>query len=244
MKISAPTRVMAMNVISKPFKWIANTKVMNKICDKFEITPEKAMAVTTIASIVGKDSIGCYMYVKQSLNNEKIPEEKRSFVAALDLTNGGLMILSQLLMFFTISNKKFQNKLFGKMFNKVFSENAKKSYTKIVRMKEGMVAKSKDEIHQEFYKLKEATADTFSFLTSLIASTTIAKRIIVPFIATPMASWAQAKILNKGKTEKVSKETNKQAQEDLFKYENQKETEEKLENKEINTTNLLAQYLK
>ena len=36
---------------------------------------------------------------------------------------------------------------------------------------------------------------TVGSLTSLVAATILAKRVIVPFIATPMASWAQKKML-------------------------------------------------
>ena len=57
-----------------------------------------------ITSIIAKDGVGCYMYVNQSLHNDKIPDDKRKFVAALDLANGGLMILMQILMHLTISN--------------------------------------------------------------------------------------------------------------------------------------------
>ena len=195
MKVSSPIAVTALKTVAKPFQWFANTKLMTKVCDKFEMSPEKAIALTTIASIVGKDGIGCYMYVKQSLHNEKIPEEKRTFVAALDLTNGGLMILSQLLMFFTISNKKFQNKIFGKMFKKIFSDNARKQYTTYMRSKPEYAGVSKEEIFKSFDAIKDRTKDTFSFLTSLIASTTLAKRVIVPFIATPLASYAQKKMM-------------------------------------------------
>ena len=49
---------------------------------KFNEIPETALAVGTVSSIILKDGIGCAMYVTQSLNNDKIPEKKRKFVAA------------------------------------------------------------------------------------------------------------------------------------------------------------------
>ena len=209
MKIPSNSIPILVDMAAKPFKWMANSKWMKGACDKFEITPEKAMAYTTIASIVGKDSIGCYMYVKQSLNNEKIPEEKRSFVAALDLTNGALMIAAQLLMFFTISNKKVQNALFGKMFNRVFGEKARIKYYEHMRTKAENCSKTKEDIFKTFDDVKARTQDTFGFLTSLIASTTIGKRVIVPFIATPLAGWAKDKF--------IDKEKNKDTQTDISK---------------------------
>lgn len=240
MKVSSPILINALNYASKPFKWIANSKPMQMACNKFDITPEKAMAFTTIASIIGKDSIGCYMYVKQSLNNEKIPEEKRSFVAALDLTNGGLMILSQLLMFFSISNKKVQKAIFGKIFNKVFSEKSKNLYTTYLRSQPGMDKVSKAQVDKAFNSIRTTSEDTFSFLTSLIASTTIAKRIIVPFIATPMASWAQEKILNKGKITNKPKENKT----DIVNNEKSEHIKSFSAQSNVNQTgNLLSQYL-
>lgn len=218
MKINSPLIPMVMNYATRPFTWLANTKTMQRACDKFEVSPEKALAVTTLASILGKDSIGCYMYVKQSLNNEKIPEEKRSFVAALDLTNGGLMILSQLLMFCTISNPKVQNKLFGKAFNKIFSEDAKKMYAKAMRKNADFKPKTKEELYKSFDSVKKHTADMFSFLTALAASSIIAKRVLVPFVATPLAGWAQEKMIAASKAKKkLLKQNNNENKTDNFK---------------------------
>lgn len=225
----SPIALNGLKVVAKPFQMLANTPIMKVICDKFEKNPEQVMALTTIASIVGKDGVGCYMYVKQSLNNEKIPEEKRSFVAALDLTNGGLMILSQLLMFFTISNKKFQNKLFGSMFNKIFSDHAKKQYITYIRSNPKFRDLQKQVIGADFDKIHNRAKDTFGFLTSLIASTTIAKRVIVPFIATPLASWAQKNVLEKDKNKAK----------DTVNAENKPDSAEKTK-----STNLLDNYTK
>lgn len=210
MKIIRNSLPVITNMAAKPFKWVANCPLMKKACDKFEITPEKAMDVTTIASIVGKDSIGCYMYVKQSLNNDKIPEEKRSFVAALDLTNGALMIAAQLLMYKTINNPKVQKALFGKVFKKVFGEKARKSYYHFMRSLPENNSKTKADIYKGFDTIKDQTQSIFGYLTSLIAATTIGKRIIVPFIATPMASWAKEKFIDPGL--KGNKENNQNSQ--------------------------------
>lgn len=210
MKITKNIAPVVYDCVSKPFRKLADTKLMKSVCDKFEISPEKALAATTIASIVGKDAIGCYMYVKQSLNNEKIPEEKRSFVAALDLTNGGLMILSQLAMFFTISNKKFQGKLFNKFFDKVFSESNKNNYIKTLRRNTKFSNLSKEQLGERFEKIRDKSQDAFRFLTSLIASTTLAKRVIVPFIATPLAGYAKEKYFDTSKTSKNNEVKNKE----------------------------------
>ena len=201
MKVSIiPTII---NYAKVPFQKIANNKLMKDFCDKFEMDSTKMLEYTTIGSLVGKDSIGCYMYVKQSLNNDKIPEEKRSFVAALDLTNGSLMILSQLIAFFTLSRPSVQKKLFGKFFDKVFeSDSIKKIITSArnaAKDKNLGVELPKDVAAKEIANVKKTAEDMFRIISSLIASTTIAKRIIVPFLATPLAGWAQDKFIDKKK---------------------------------------------
>ena len=201
MKVSIMPTVI--NVVKKPFQVIANNKLMKTFCDKFEVTPTKMLEYTTIGSIIGKDTIGCALYVRQSLNNDKIPEEKRSFVAALDLTNGGLMILTQFLAFFTISNPKVQQKLFGKFFDHLFEKDMVKRMITSARN----AAKNnnfgggltKKEAAAELEKVKKTAADMFRVISSLIASTTIAKRIVVPFLATPLAGWAQENFIDKKK---------------------------------------------
>ena len=83
-----------------------------KFIDKsFQKDPEKALAYMTVGSIIAKDGIGCYKSVTQSLKNKEIPEERRNFVAALDLTNGVLMIAAQIGMFFLM--RKFSEPIFN-----------------------------------------------------------------------------------------------------------------------------------
>ena len=91
-------------------KWLGN---------KFQQDPEKALAMATVTSIILKDGIGCSMYVTQSMNNKKIPEKKRKFVAALDLTNGVLMIAAQIAMFFAM--RKYSGTMFNKLLKKSFN---------------------------------------------------------------------------------------------------------------------------
>ena len=116
------------NWAQKTIKWLSECKPMkNKVFPNYEKDNAKFMSMIGVTSIVLKDGLGCYFYVKQSLNNDKIPEDKRKFVAALDLANGGLMIAMQLLMFSTISNKKAQGKIFIKLFGNNFTRAADKA---------------------------------------------------------------------------------------------------------------------
>ena len=85
--------------ISRGMGKVSYWQPIKKLGEQFAKNPEKALGNAVVTSIILKDGIGCAMYVTQSLNNKKIPDEKRKFVAALDLTNGGLMILAQIGMF-------------------------------------------------------------------------------------------------------------------------------------------------
>lgn len=177
--------------LKKPINWVSNTKLLNGVCKNYQNNNLKYIAALAVGSMVLKDGLGCYMYVKQSLNNKDIPEEKRKFVAALDLANGGLMILAQLVMFRTISNKKFQAKMFDKFFGKLFDRPMKKGYQVLLSKKEALKNLSGKEFNISFNKFRSNIQNTFGLLTTLVASTVLAKRVIIPFIATPLAENAK-----------------------------------------------------
>ena len=192
----------------RAIKWLSETGLMKKkVFPNYEMDNAKFMSMIGVSSIVLKDGLGCYLYVKQSLNNKKIPEDKRKFVAALDLANGGLMIAMQLLMFFTISNKKFQDKMFNKFFGKHFTRSANKA----LKAKLQKIDKLKDLSGRQFHYAREADKkglkNAFSYLTSLAAATLFAKRVIVPFIATPLADKTKAWMCRNDKPVETHKDT-------------------------------------
>lgn len=191
--------------IERPLKSFANLGILKSHSDKYVHNSTRYIAGFGVMSIVLKDALGCYYYVTQSLNNKKIPEDKRKFVAALDLANGVLMNITQLGMFFTISNKKVQKKIFDKLYGKIFTRSMKRAevnkllkidkFKPLKRLGAGTV----------FDNLKSSCRESFGVLTALVASTIVAKRMIVPFIATPTADWAKAKFIdnNPGNNEAV-----------------------------------------
>ena len=72
-------------------KPIINTALNKATNSKFfaRLIPERAgdaAATIAIISTTTKDLVNCIYYTKQSLNNEKIPEENRKFVAGIDLS--------------------------------------------------------------------------------------------------------------------------------------------------------------
>lgn len=167
-----------------------------------------------VASIVAKDGLGCYLYVTQSMNNKDIPDDKRKFVAALDLTNGLLMIGFQILMFFTVSNKVCQTKMFDKAFGKMFNRPVKKLYQSIIKTKPGHEHLDDIKYSQDFNDFRGKVKDAFGGFTSLIAATIVGKRMLVPFIATPLAGKVEKKMAqmsdpkNTNKPEEAKTENN------------------------------------
>ena len=191
----------------QPMLKLQRANILQKGYDAYRNDKQKFMDWASIISIIAKDGIGCVMYVWQSLNNKNIPDDKRKFVAALDLTNGGLMIAAQIIMHMTISNKLVQAKMFKRMFGKQFDRNAAKIIHSVAKNTEKYRGVTQQEINEFLGKNKDTAAAALTSLTSLVAATTIGKRIIVPFIATPLASKVEG-WMNKGKSEvSVDKET-------------------------------------
>lgn len=194
------------DAIASGFGAISKSKPMVKLAENFKRDPEKALALATVGSIIAKDGIGCAMYVTQSLNNKKIPDEKRKFVAALDLTNGVLMIAAQIAMFFAM--RKYSGPIFEKLFQKSFNTANKLDTISRIRMK---MAKSGEEVAKklklakEYEAVKKSALDVFKFVLDISAATIIGKRVIVPLVATPLAKTVQ------GKMEEYSARKNGQA---------------------------------
>lgn len=196
--------------VEKAMKWLSESKLMtNKIYPNYEKKDNlHFMAMIGVLSIVLKDGLGCYLYVKQSLNNKEIPDDKRKFVAALDLANGGLMIATQILAFFTIQNKTVQKKLFNGLFGKKFTRTATKATQAKLKKLGG---KFENMTGEEFYKghdqYKNGISTAFGYLITLAASSIFAKRVVVPFIATPLADKTKAWMCRNDKPEQVHKDT-------------------------------------
>lgn len=232
--------------VEKAMKWLSESKLMtNKIYPNYEKKDNlHFMAMIGVLSIVLKDGLGCYLYVKQSLNNKEIPDDKRKFVAALDLANGGLMIATQILAFFTIQNKTVQKKLFDSIFGKKFTRTATKAtQAKLKKLDD----KFKNMTGTEFYKghdeYKNGISKAFGYLITLAASSIFAKRVVVPFIATPLADKTKAWMSRNDKPEQVHKDTentyNKNKIDDNDKTEFKGATVETEQQKEVKSSNLL-----
>lgn len=178
------------NLIYKPANWLGETNlVKNKLGRKYQINDNNVITAVGVGSVVAKDGIGCALYTYQSLNNQNIPEDKRPFVAALDLTNGILMISTQIAM--TIGFTKFQNKLFAKSLGKYFDRSAAKGYQAVLAKTEKFKGITGEDFHPAFDKYKGTVVSAFTQITGLALSTIVAKRMVVPFLSTPLADSAK-----------------------------------------------------
>lgn len=193
--------------LMKPLKKLSTAPGMAKVRKEFCNNNMGFINALGITSIVLKDGLGCYMYVNQSLHNDKIPDDKRKFVAALDLANGGLMIGMQILTHLTVSNKLMQSKMFKGMYGKYFSRSVTKGYQAILKSQEKYKGMTGQEFHAGMDVIHSKAVKAFSNITSLVAATIIGKRVIVPFIATPLADKTKAWMCRNDKPQEISPET-------------------------------------
>ena len=172
-----------------PIAGNVTNRIMHLKPVKYLTNPKASSAVGTIAIISGlsKDVINCYYYVTQSLKNEKIPEEKRKFVASLDLSNGILNVITQLAI--GIPLVKLTDKVFDSKIAKYFTDKETDKIFKSIKTQT-----SYDKIYEIAQKNKSLAKAGFAALIALVGTQIVAKRIIVPLIATPMASFFKNKM--------------------------------------------------
>ena len=114
----------------------------------------------------------------------------------MDLTNGALMIGTQIAMFYIM--RKYSAPMFEKLFSKSFSTKAKRDMLTWLRMdakKQGKALPKKNLVEKNFEKAKKEGLDLFKFIFDVGVATIIGKRIITPFVATPLAGVVQNKFM-------------------------------------------------
>lgn len=182
-------------IVSRTLGAVSKTKPMKGLTGKFQGNFEDALAWTTVGSILIKDGIGCYKYTTQSMRNKEIPDDKRAFVTSMDLTNGILMIGTQLAMFAIM--RKYSKSMFEWFFKKSFNPNAKRDMLTKLRMESTKLkehAPRKIEAEKAYNEVKEDALGIFKFVFDIGVATIIGKRIITPLIATPLAGLTQKHI--------------------------------------------------
>lgn len=141
---------------------IINSKIITKHIDKVVNNPSYA-AKFLIGATVAKDAFEYAISSAQSLKNKEIPEKKRKLVATMDAATGALSCISQVALGFGLANEKFQKKIGDFLFKDLINAG-------------------------ESDALKKCRAG-LAIASSLILSTVIVKRILVPMLAAPIASY-------------------------------------------------------
>lgn len=206
------------------FNKLAKSKWMQKNLEQGVSDSERFAAAMLVTSIVSKDLVNCAFYTTQSYNNQKIPEEKRKFVAALDLMNGIIMVGGQLLIGKVIDAKvtpKLLSKFTGtikdaKGVEKTVNNKALLHPDNIKEMAQkaakNLDLKIDDKMTEKIVKnvtklCKEPFAKGFGLFAAAIATTAIVKRTIAPLLSTPLAGWFKEKFMDKGKKPEINKDT-------------------------------------
>ncbi len=161
-----------------PLNKITNSQLVNKHI-RHAIEDDTFAAKTLVAINVAKDVFAYGARFATTMKNKEIPEEKRPFVASMDLMSGVVTAAMQIGVGFSLANPKFQDKIWDKTF-----KNCK--FNDVVAAKKG-----------------------FSQILALIGSTVLAERILVPLIATPAAEQFEKKVMHHTPTKKEEQKPQK-----------------------------------
>lgn len=130
------------------------------------INDDAFAAKTIVVCSVMKDVFAYSVRYKTTMENKKIPEKRRPFVAAMDLASGIVTAIAQIAVGFSIASPKVQNRLWNGLF-------------KNAQFKDIAIAKK-----------------SFATILALVGSGLITERIIVPLLATPFAAFMEKKFFN------------------------------------------------
>lgn len=211
--------VSSVNSIYKPIgKFLDKTAKgpLKNVLESARLNPAQYAARLTVLSFVSKDLINTCVYTYQSLNNERIPKEKRSFVAANDLVLGFFNFFGQIYMQKYVCEKfmtpALESRLTGlfkpknqpevyKHSNAPFaSDNIAKLAKDVIKGKSEQFKNLKPNEIEEIVKHVTAKAGAggrraldikigLGVVVSSLATTAFIKRTISPLFATPIAGW-------------------------------------------------------
>lgn len=145
---------------------ITQSKLFNNHLKRV-INDDAFAAKTIVVCSVMKDVFAYSVRYKTTMDNEKIPEKRRPFVAAMDMASGIVTAIAQIVVGFAIASPKIQNRLWNALFKGAEFKNI------------GIAKKS------------------FATILALVGSGVITERILVPLIATPLAEKMEKKFFKK-----------------------------------------------
>lgn len=200
-----------MSKVTKVIDSFYNSNLGKKLANP-KATVATAALIATVSN-VSKDAVNCAYYTVQSLNNERIPEDQRKFVAALDLANGIMNVGVQIAMAFGLSDiitSVFDNKIAKARYYRADDKIIEEEFSKLTAE---MKSKLSKEDFAKYFKKRvnnrtKASRLGFTVLFVNIAMQILTKRIITPLFATPMASYFK-KGFEQAEAEKKSKEEHK-----------------------------------
>lgn len=185
-------------MIKTAFEKISKSELMRNHLSKMAKDPEGYGLRFLVLANIAKDVVNCGFYVNQSLNNKDIPEEKRKFVAALDMANGMVMISLQLLLGFGFTSKKVQEKITNKLFGGL--EEAATNFTKNRIAANNFPDRIRYKLMDSVKNIPAGCKTGFTAISTIVVTTILAKRVLAPFIATPLASWLKNNYMSDKKT--------------------------------------------
>ncbi len=148
--------------IEKGLNNFAHSSFVKRHIDKCIQNPE-FLTKTLLATSVSKDVFAYALRVHNTMKNNEIPEDKKSFVAKMDATTGFITAIVQISTGLTLANKKVQGAICKRLFSSL-DKNSK--------------------------QFKQASSG-FAVVSTLVGATLLAKRILVPLISAPIAGYLE-----------------------------------------------------
>jgi len=136
-----------------------HSKVFKKHIDKSIASP-KTLTHALLLTSVSKDVFAFALRVHNAHKNEDIPKEKRDFVVKMDAVTGVTTAVVQLGTGLLVASDKVQNAVTDKLFKSIADDAKALKYAK----------------------------GAFRTLSSVILATLLAKRLVVPYVSSKIAS--------------------------------------------------------
>lgn len=153
-----------LSIVENRLNRFANSSVVKRHINKC-INKQDFLTKTLLVTSISKDVFAYALRVHNTMKNDEIPKDKRSFVATMDAVTGITTAVVQFGTGLLIGNEKIQ----GAICKRLFSE-----------------------LKNEPKKFEQASKG-FKTISTLIGATLFAKRILVPLIASPIAGHIENK---------------------------------------------------
>lgn len=180
----------AIGFVNRTASKAMETKVANTLMPE---NPTDIAKMLALVSTTTKDAVNCYYYTTQSYNNQRIPEDKRKFVAGIDLANGILNVAIQLTLGLIVN--KLSDKWYERMFKGGFIPTQQK-VNEYLDKTNNFLQKSEltkhihctpEEMKKGIKCANKVIKSGFGVVVVLLTTQIFAKRVIVPFLSTPLA---------------------------------------------------------